>query len=92
MDALIAEDSELAIFHREVDQDTIAILCLFHLESEEQFCGPVDRIHESAPVLNEDAYLSAGSHFRRADGFDDALLIRFGEMLLCRPEAVEDVQ
>jgi hypothetical protein len=41
-------------------------------------------------MLDVDSDLPAGAHFRLADGFDDALLIRFGEVLLCRSEPVED--
>jgi hypothetical protein len=81
MYAFISEDGELVIFHGHVDEHTVTVFRLLHLETEENLCGAVHGIHKAAFAFDEDADLAAGAEFRLPDRFDDPLFFtRIEEM------------
>jgi hypothetical protein len=83
VNAFISEDGELVVFHGHVDEHTVTVFRLLHLETEENFRGAVHGIHEPAFAFDEDADLAAGAEFRLPDRLDDPLFFTRIEEMPC---------
>src|SRR5713101_2451306 len=78
VNALVADDRELSVGHRDVDEDAVAVGGLVHAQPLEDLDGALERIAR-ARVVEVHADLRRGVPLRLRDGAHDGLEVVVGE-------------
>jgi hypothetical protein len=79
MDPFITKYRELPVFDRYIDQRSIPLFRVLHLQGKENFSGTVHGIHPGAAAFHVNPDLAACLFFRMTNRFHDQVIFFLGE-------------
>jgi hypothetical protein len=77
MDRLVAENCQLPVLNRQVNQDRISFLRLAHFEAVKYFGCPIQRVDKATAAFHVDPDFSAGPLFGMLDRLHNAVIFFF---------------